>query len=76
MENSARVRLELVCAGQTFPLAQVGDDLMIFPEPVVLPSHYGEVRIYIDDKLQTCQIAWARSAELRRIFTTKNINQK
>ena len=70
---SAQVRLELRVDGQCLPLAQVGNDRIIFDQPIVLPANQGEVRVYVDNHVQTSAVTWKLTTEPQRIFMTKPV---
>ena len=45
---SADVRMELIVAGESFPVAQTGGGQIIFAEPIAIPGTTGEVVMYVD----------------------------
>jgi hypothetical protein len=48
--HSADVQIDLFIEGQRFSVGQIGRDLLIFDDPLVLPSSRGELVLTIDGR--------------------------
>jgi hypothetical protein len=64
---SARVRLELQVGSVCYPLAQMGNDRLIFDRNVQLPGTSGELRAWIDNHEKRWLATWEASDVPRRI---------
>ncbi len=53
---SAAVRVELLIAGKRIPVAQVGEDRLIFDKPMAFADLSGEVVMYIDETPQRWRV--------------------
>lgn len=54
---SAAVEIELLMAGQRFPVGQVGRGMLIFDRPVALPANQGELILTIDGHQRRWSVA-------------------
>jgi len=46
--HSANIQIQLRTGDTTFTVSQIGGGHLIFPHPVIIPSHTGEVTLTID----------------------------
>ncbi len=74
--HSAVVTLKLIVRSETYELAQVGPELLIFVDPISLPPCEGEVLMTIDGRVYRQKISLPDGCDLdARIVRTVTIDE-